>query len=68
MTTECIRSVLAMNVQDCDVIVVDNGSTDGSVEMLMREFPQITLLPQKTNLGFAAGCNVGMRYALGHGA
>ncbi len=68
MTAECVRSVLAMNVQNCDVIVVDNGSNDGSAEMLPREFPQITLLSQKTNLGFAAGCNVGMRYALDNGA
>jgi len=68
MTAECVRSVLAMNVQNCDVIVVDNGSHDGSAEMLPREFPQITLLPQTTNLGFAAGCNVGMRYALANGA
>ena len=68
MTAECIRSVLAMDIQDCHIIVVDNGSTDGSAEILPQEFPQITVLRQETNLGFAAGCNVGMRYALANGA
>ena len=68
MTAECIRSVLAMDMQDYQIIVVDNGSTDGSAEMLPQEFPQITVLRQEMNLGFAAGCNVGMRYALANGS
>ena len=67
MTAECIRSLLAMDGADFEIIVVDNGSTDGSVERLPQEFPQITVLPQGRNLGFAAGCNVGMRYALANG-
>jgi GT2 family glycosyltransferase len=68
MTAECLRSVLAMQAAEFEVVVVDNGSSDGSVEMLGKEFPQITLLPQRENLGFAAGCNIGMRYALASGA
>jgi GT2 family glycosyltransferase len=68
MTAECIRSLLAMDVADFEIIVVDNGSTDGSMERLPQEFPQITVLPQGHNLGFAAGCNVGMRHALANGA
>jgi GT2 family glycosyltransferase len=68
MTAECIRSLLAMDSADFEILVVDNGSTDGSVELLPQEFPQITVLPQERNLGFAAGCNVGMRHALANGA
>lgn len=64
MTAECIRSVLSMHGTRPDLIVVDNGSRDGSAEYLRREFPQCTVLPQTCNLGFAAGCNVGMREAL----
>lgn len=63
MTAECIRSVLAMDTSDYKIVVVDNGSSDGSVEHLRREFPEVVLLPQEHNLGFAAGCNVGIRYA-----
>jgi len=68
MTADCVRSLLAMDGADFEILVVDNGSTDGSVERLPQEFPQITVLPQGNNLGFAAGCNVGMRYALAHDA
>jgi GT2 family glycosyltransferase len=67
MTAECIRSLLAMDGRDFEILVVDNGSTDGSVEMLTQGFPQITVLPQVRNLGFAAGCNVGVRHALAKG-
>lgn len=68
MTADCIRSLLAMDATDFEILVVDNGSRDGSVEILPREFPQVTVLPQGSNLGFAAGCNVGMRHALANGA
>jgi GT2 family glycosyltransferase len=46
------------------VIVVDNASHDGSVEMIRREFPGVHLLANTTNRGFAAGTNQGIRYAL----
>jgi len=68
MIAECIRSLLAMDGADFGSLVVDNGSTDASVERLAQEFPRIAVLPQGCNLGFAAGCNVGMRYALANGA
>ncbi len=64
MTAECIRSLLAMDYTNFAILVVDNGSTDGSIEMLRREFPRVTVLPQSRNLGFAAACNVGIRHAL----
>jgi GT2 family glycosyltransferase len=67
MTAECIRSLAVMDAKNYEVLVVDNGSSDRSVEMLSEEFPQITVLPQEFNLGFAAGCNVGVRYALAKG-
>jgi hypothetical protein len=45
-------------------IVVDNGSTDGSVEAVQKEFPSVDLLVNLRNLGFAEGNNVGIRHAL----
>ena len=50
------------------VIVVDNASQDGSVAMVRREFPGVTLLANRTNRGFAAGTNQGMRHALSSSA
>jgi len=48
-----------------EVIVVDNASTDGSVEMIRTEFPQVTLLTNTANLGFAGGNNQGIAAAQG---
>lgn len=45
------------------VIVVDNASSDGSVETVKSKFPQVELIENKENLGFAAGNNVGVKKA-----
>jgi GT2 family glycosyltransferase len=50
------------------VIVVDNASTDGSRELVAAEFPDARLLRQARNLGFAGGCNAGIRAARDSGA
>ena len=50
------------------VIVVDNGSSDGSLERLKRSCPDCNILDAGRNLGFSGGNNVGIRYALDHGA
>lgn len=44
-----------------DVIVADNGSTDGSLDLLRRDFPDVAVLPFDKNLGFAAGYNLALR-------
>jgi GT2 family glycosyltransferase len=50
------------------VLVVDNGSTDGSVDAIRSEFPDIRLLPLGENRRFAGGNNPGIRRALAEGA
>lgn len=64
MTANCLHSLLGMRAAELSVTVIDNGSSDGSVEFLRNQFPEIEVLPQGRNLGFAAGCNVGMKRAL----
>src|SRR5580700_1144133 len=51
------------NHPDSEVIVVDNGSTDGSVAFVEEAFPDVRLLPLKENLGFGGGSNAGFRAA-----
>ena len=61
----CLRSLLASAVSDIEILVVDNASTDSSLEMVAREFPSVRLISSERNLGFAGGNNLGMRHSLG---
>ena len=61
----CVQSIFDSHATDYDVIVVDNASTDGTVEMLKDVFGErITLLCNEENLGGSGGFNTGLRYAL----
>ena len=62
---ECLDSLLEQTYPNYEVIVVDNGSTDASVELLKGYLPRIRLILNKDNLGFAAVNNVAIREAKG---
>lgn len=66
-TRRCLRSLQVLEGEDWSAIVVDNGSQNSEHSRLAAEFPAVVVLPQKSNLGFAGGCNVGIRYAMEHG-
>lgn len=62
----CLQSVYEQAGEvDFEVIVIDNASTDGSVEMVKKDFPQVDLIENSKNRGFAAANNQGM--AIAHG-
>jgi len=67
-TYECLKSVLAMQHQDMQVVLVDNASTDSTPINIRQDFPQIHVIENPANLGVPAGYNVGFKYALETGA
>jgi hypothetical protein len=67
-TLACVRSLQAVRYPALRTLVVDNGSTDGSVEALRREHAALDIIETGANLGFAAGNNAGLRAALDGGA
>lgn len=65
---DCIRSVQESKVQNFDIFVVDNASTDGSAEAIKKEFgDSVTVLQNKENLGGSGGFNTGLRVVLEKG-
>lgn len=60
---KCLGSLIGQ-VKPKDIIVVDNGSVDNSVDLIKAKFPDVTLLQNSHNLGFAGGVNVGIKFAL----
>jgi len=63
---ECLDSVLSQTFHDFETIVVDNGSTDGSVDLLNEEWGgKIKIISLSLNVGFAGGNNAGIRAARG---
>jgi GT2 family glycosyltransferase len=67
-TVDCLYSLQHLDYPKCNVLFVDNGSTDGTVSAVRAQFPRVRILENGKNLGFAQGNNVGIRYALNHNA
>jgi GT2 family glycosyltransferase len=62
LTEPCIEHLLASTI-DVHVIVVDNGSTDGTPEKLREQFPQVEVIELDKNHGYGAGANIGIEAA-----
>lgn len=67
-TLDCLRSLEHLTYPNVQVIAVDNGSSDGSVEAISTAYPRVTLIDTGENLGFTGGNNIGIRRALQDGA
>lgn len=62
---DCLGSLRRQVLQDFEVILVDNGSTDGSQEYVREQFPEVRLLELEENRGFTGACNAG--YVISNG-
>lgn len=67
VTRDCLLSLRKLDYSNRELVLVDNGSVDGSGERLAREFPEARLIKNDTNLGFTGGNNVAIRDVLARG-
>jgi len=66
-TLECLASLESLDYSCYEIILADNGSSDGSLEEISITYPHVTLIDNKINLGFAEGNNRAISYALTKG-
>jgi len=70
-TSGCIKSLIKSQFPLASIVVVDNHSTDGSIQKLQKDFhleDRVHFVLNKNNLGFAKGANIGIRFSLKQGA
>ena len=66
-TINCLNSILNSTFQSYSILIIDNASTDGSVNLIKQQFPWITVIENSDNLGFASAQNQGVQFALKNG-
>lgn len=64
---DCLSSVLASDYPNFEVVMVDNGSTDGSADLVRETFPAVHIIQTGRNLGYARGFNAGLEFASARG-
>jgi len=65
---ECLNSLLSLNYENYQIVVIDNGSEDGSEELIREQFPYVNVIQNGENLGYTGGFNRGIKWALAHDA
>lgn len=67
-TLECLASLKKLDYPNYAIVVVDNGSIDGSASAIRAQFPEVIMIENRENLGYASGFNRGLQYAYEQGA
>jgi GT2 family glycosyltransferase len=62
LTIRCIQSMISVGIPERDIVIVDNHSQDGSVEIISSKIAEAKLVQSDRNGGFAAGVNLGIRF------
>ncbi|OGH12437.1 MAG: hypothetical protein A2857_06175 [Candidatus Levybacteria bacterium RIFCSPHIGHO2_01_FULL_36_15] len=65
LTCNCLKSIYQQNYKNYEIILIDNGSTDNSAKIIERKYPDVKIIKNRTNLGFAEGNNIGYKYSRG---
>lgn len=65
---ECLESISSQSYKDFKVYFIDNNSNDGSIEFLKQEYPEVKILANEQNLGFAKANNIAASSAIKDGA
>jgi len=61
----CLSSLYEQTYDNYEIIIVDNASTDNSLESITDDFPQVKIIRNEKNVGFAAGNNIGITHSTG---
>ena len=67
-TKKCLESLNHQTFKEFKTVIINDGSTDGTSEMLVNEFPEVIELKGDGNLFWSASTNLGVKYAFEHGA
>lgn len=68
LLTKCIDSLICKTEEDIEIVIVDNGSWDGSMDDIENCYPYIHTIYMGKNMGWGAGCNTGMKVSFENGA
>ncbi|MFH1457036.1 MAG: glycosyltransferase family 2 protein [Patescibacteria group bacterium] len=62
---KCLKSLREQTFSDFEIILIDNGSSDGSIGFIKNHFSEVKIIANKKNTGFAKACNQGIKLAVG---
>jgi len=65
LLVNCLESVFEQAYRAYEIILIDNGSMDGSVDFVRQDYPQIKIIPSQSNIGFTRAVNMGIKQSQG---
>lgn len=65
---DCLKTIFDSPFSDFEVVIIDSGSTDNSIEMVRNSFPQVHIIECGENVGVAVGNNIGINFSIENGA